>query len=240
MPIPPASNAVSFNEADGIGTYNVFAMPIESPYYGSRSLEVNPENSTASPFGWHDTDGAVGAEFTITRGNNAHAFNQSDSFSPDGGAALSFNYALDFTDDPTTVSNLSASITNLFYFNNIIHDVMYQYGFDEAAGNFQENNYGNGGTGTDYVKARAHFGVLCNAFFSTPVDGGSGSMEMYLCANATPNKDGDFDNLVIAHEYGHGISNRLTGGAANSGCLSNSEQMGEGWSDFYGYMLTMT
>ncbi|MEO6759797.1 MAG: M36 family metallopeptidase, partial [Saprospiraceae bacterium] len=45
--------------------------------------------------------------------------------------------------------------------------------------------------------------------------------------------DGDFDNGVIAHEYGHGISTRLTGGASNSGCLGNAEQMGEGWSDFF-------
>jgi hypothetical protein len=27
--------------------------------------------------------------------------------------------------------------TNLFYMNNIMHDVWYQYGFDEASGNFQ-------------------------------------------------------------------------------------------------------
>lgn len=228
-----------FSEADGIGSYNVFASPIESPYYGNRSLQVNPANGTASPYGWHDTDGAIGAEFTITRGNNVHAFRQSDSYSPDAGTALIFDYALDFTLDPTTGDNLNSSITNLFYMNNIIHDVMYQYGFDEAAGNFQQNNYGNGGIGSDYVNARAHYGVRCNAFFSTPVDGSKGSMEMYLCDNATPNKDGDFDNLVIAHEYAHGISNRLTGGAGDSDCLRNDEQMGEGWSDFYGYMLTM-
>jgi hypothetical protein len=28
--------------------------------------------------------------------------------------------------------------------NNIMHDVWYQYGFDEASGNFQANNYGLG------------------------------------------------------------------------------------------------
>jgi hypothetical protein len=30
-------------------------------------LILNPSNSNASPFGWHDTDGAVGPEYTITR-----------------------------------------------------------------------------------------------------------------------------------------------------------------------------
>ncbi|CAG0909653.1 unnamed protein product, partial [Cyprideis torosa] len=57
----------------------------------------------------------------------------------------------------------------------------------------------------------------------------------------TPNqfRDSDFDNGIIAHEYGHGISTRLTGGANNSNCLSNAEQMGEGWSDWFGLMLTI-
>jgi hypothetical protein len=51
--------------------------------------------------------------------------------------------------------------------------------------------------------------------------------------------DGDFDNGIIAHEYGHGISTRLAGGRNNSGCLNNAEQMGEGWSDWFGLMLTI-
>lgn len=38
---------------------------------------------------------------------------------------------------------------------------------------------------------------------------------------------GDLDNGVITHEYGHGISNRLTGGPLNSGCLVVNEQMGK-------------
>jgi extracellular elastinolytic metalloproteinase len=47
------------------------------------------------------------------------------------------------------------------------------------------------------------------------------------------NRDSDLDNGVIVHEYGHGISNRLTGGRTNVSCLGNQEQMGEvgatGW-----------
>lgn len=52
-------------------------------------------------------------------------------------------------------------------------------------------------------------------------------------------KNSSFDNGVIIHEYGHGISNRLTG--SSQGCLNSSvtkEQMGEGWSDFFALMLT--
>jgi hypothetical protein len=49
---------------------------------------------------------------------------------------------------------------------------------------------------------------------------------------------GEFDNGVMAHEYGHGISNRLTGGPSNSNCLTNQEQAGEGWSDFFALVTT--
>lgn len=50
--------------------------------------------------------------------------------------------------------------------------------------------------------------------------------------------DGSLDAGVMSHEYTHGISNRLTGGPANTSCLQNAEQMGEGWSDYYALMVT--
>ncbi|RYY17916.1 MAG: T9SS type A sorting domain-containing protein, partial [Cytophagaceae bacterium] len=53
-----------------------------------------------------------------------------------------------------------------------------------------------------------------------------------------PQIDGDYDNGVVTHEYGHGVSTRLTGGPANSSCLGNAEQGGEGWSDYLALMLT--
>ncbi|MBK8364485.1 MAG: M36 family metallopeptidase [Bacteroidetes bacterium] len=46
------------------------------------------------------------------------------------------------------------------------------------------------------------------------------------------------DNGIVTHEYGHGVSNRLTGGPNNSNCLSNGEQAGEGWSDWLALMFT--
>ena len=114
--------------------------------------------------------------------------------------------------------------------------MLYVYGFDEAAGNFQENNYGNGGAGSDSVNSEAQDGSgTCNANFGTPADGGNPTMQMFVCGD----KDGDFDNLVIVHEYGHGISTRLTGGPGNSGCLNGDEQMGEGWSDYFAIAGTM-
>jgi hypothetical protein len=51
-------------------------------------------------------------------------------------------------------------------------------------------------------------------------------------------RDGSLDNGVITHEYGHGISNRLTGGPSNVNCLNNAEEAGEGWSDFFALVLT--
>jgi len=219
------------------GSYRVIAMPTESPYFGPRTLETTAVNTTASPFGWHDTDGVIGAEFTVTRGNNVNAYEDGNNsgFQPDGGPTLVFDFPFNPIFSGGNESE-SAAITNLFYWNNLIHDLIYIYGFDEASGNFQSNNYGNGGLGNDFVRAEAQDGSgTCNANFSTPTDGNLPRMQMFICNT----QDGDFDNLVIVHEYGHGISNRLTGGAGNSGCLSGSEQMGEGWSDWYGLLMTM-
>lgn len=368
-------------------TYNVFALPVESPIHGGRTVLTNPADLAASPYGWLDTDGAPGPDYTYTRGNNVWAFEDSaNDNTPDptesaqGGAALNFNFPFDPNAEP--VVNLDAAVTNLFYMNNMLHDVFYRFGFDEEAGNFQSNNYGNGGLGNDEVYAQAiDGGGTNNANFSTPADGGNGRMQMYVWDRAggkivnvngpapvignygasssdgngwggaitstpvtgdvvfvsddsgsptlgcnppsndvagkivmvdrgvcefgmkalnvqqaggiaciicnfedatvgmaagsvgaqvtipvlmmgksdcdllrqyagaglnisigLPNitgpnqRDGDFDNGIIAHEYHHGISNRLTGNGFS--CLGNAEQMGEGWSDWAGLILT--
>ncbi|WP_271766084.1 M36 family metallopeptidase [Aquimarina algiphila] len=223
-------------------SYNVYAMPLASPDEGNRTIETNPANTTASPFGWHDTNGSSGAEFTITRGNNVWAQDDSNGnngtgFSPSGGGSLDFSFPVNLNQQPSSYRD--ASITNLFYWNNIMHDVWYQYGFDEASGNFQENNYGNGGSGSDSVNADAQDGSgTNNANFATPGDGSNPRMQMFLWNRTSPGRDGSFDNIIIAHEYGHGISTRLVGGR-NTNALGGSEQMGEGWSDWFGLMLTM-
>src|SRR5205823_3933431 len=130
---------------------------------------------------------------------------------------------------------------NLFYWNNLLHDIHARYGFTEAAGNFQFNNYSGQGAGADQVMADAQDGLgLNNANFATPPDGQSGRMQMYVFNYTAPNRDGDLDNMVIVHEFGHGVSNRLTGGPANSNALSATQSggMGEGWSDWWGLMFT--
>ena len=65
----------------------------------------------------------------------------------DGGNSLDFVFKLDKSVEPTEGSPPDAAITNLFYWHNIVHDIFYLNGFDEPAGNFQENNLGLGGLG---------------------------------------------------------------------------------------------
>ena len=176
--------------------YNVFAEPVESPNHGERSIVTDPQDLVASPFGWHDTDGAEGAEFTITRGNNVWAQedingNNGVGDAPDGGDELVFDFPLDDSDDASEFTE--AATVNLFYWNNLMHDVFYQYGFDEASGNFQENNYGNGGSPGDFVFADAQDGSgINNATFGTPPDGQNPGMTMFLW-----NTSGEATNVNI-------------------------------------------
>lgn len=235
------------------GNYRVIPAPFESPNHApvpppvdGRTVEIDPNDPIASPFGWHDTNGIAGAEFTIHRGNNVHAYDDANNNNnpppnqPDCGATLDcdFDFPIDFgTQQPNTYR--PAAVTNLFYWNNLVHDIQYQYGFDEAGGNFQDNNYGNGGQGNDAVMAEAQDGGgNCNANMLTLPDGASPRMQMYTCSDANPSRDGDFDNAVIVHEYAHGISIRTVGGPNNTSCLNNTQQMGEGISDFLGLVYT--
>ncbi len=174
-------------------TYRVFPSPAESPDNSGlvRSDIVDPDldGGIASPFGWHDTNGAVGAESTLTVGNNVTACSDFDlpanacdpGSQPDGGAGLDFTTVapLNLADQPQNYE--LAAVLNLFYWNNIMHDVTYQYGFDEPSGNFQVNNYGRGGLGNDAVNADAQDNSgTNNANFSTPSDGSQPRMQMFV------------------------------------------------------------
>ncbi|SMB96088.1 peptidase M36 fungalysin [Hymenobacter roseosalivarius DSM 11622] len=397
--------ATAVTEAPAANFYNVYPIVTESPSHGPRVfINTDAADRTASPKGWHHTPQGIK---TTTRGNNVYAYEDPNglnpfpnatnnytvlNYSPDGGPNLKFDFPVDFTKQPDTY--VDAATTNLFYWSNIIHDMWYQYGFDEASGNFQFDNFGKGGLGNDFVRAEAQDARVTsstgpqrnNANFGTPADGSLPRMQMYLwngipdkelfkvtapsplvgaypaleatfsrkltpvpvagklvvAATATgvsqegcsmftnaadiagniavvyrgtcgfankvqnaqiagaiavvvinnapgapiamggapapgtpaiiipavmigqaegklirdvldaktdvtvslkndgsgPELDGDFDNGIIAHEVGHGISNRLTGGPNIVNCLSNAEQMGEGWSDWFGLMMT--
>lgn len=372
-------------------SYLVVPFPYESRNFGPVAIDNNPwlktgANNPASTYGWH-FDGTN--NYLYTRGNNVYAYDDSASTNTVGKVAtsptpfpsLTFNFPSDFSRHPAEPDNRFFNISNLFYWNNVIHDVTYQYGFNELSGNFQVSNMDRGGAGNDWVRAEAQDGAgYNNANFSTPTDGSLPRMQMYLwsygqeslivtapsavagsyvsregnislnnrlwkrgavtgqvvfyddssgthfgcdtsklplnpvagrialmyrstcaynlqfrsaqkagaigviiinnvagapvqmsvtsldnfitvpgtmisqsdgakivaqlssgvVANMTAGVmlDGDIDNGIITHEYGHGVSNRLTGGRINASCLGNAEQGGEGWSDYLGLMLT--
>ena len=170
-------------------------------------------------------------------------------FRPQGGPSLNFNFPIDFQQNPDTYQ--SAAITNLFYWNNIAHDVSFNHGFTEVAGNFQLTNYTGSGLANDPVTAYNQeafdLGLRNNAFMGTPPDGFRPTMGMFLFDTSLttfetliPLRDGSLDGSIIAHEYAHGISNRLTGGPANANALQalQSGGMGEGWSDWFALVLT--
>lgn len=153
-------------------------------------------------------------------------------------------------ENPSYAMDREASVTNIFYFGNKIHDVSYRYGFTEKFGNMQADNFERGGRGQDAIRFMAMAGILNNqidnAFMFTPADGGepqdivNTDDPTATVAKATafippfsgmflwkpvptfqaPCVDGDFDASTAYHEYAHGISNRMTGGGDDADALS--------------------
>jgi len=251
-------HATDFTSATGImgvnainsASYRVIPFPAESPIHtgGAHALVSNPwelagTGNDATTLKWND-DSIT--SYNYTRGNNVLAQEDRNGNNGSGTRAtsstavpdLTFDFTPDYSLQPTVTVNQNFALTNLFYWNNIMHDISYQYGFDEVSGNFQARNLARGGAGNDYVLADTQDGSGGNnANFSTPADGSSPRMQMFLFSGS-PQIDGDLDNGVISHEYTHGISNRLTGGPSVATCLLFGEQMGEGWSDYMALMVT--
>jgi hypothetical protein len=130
-------------------------------------------------------------------GNNVDAY--SDSVPPDGysngdlrattTSAKTFDRTYDLTQE--AVANQSQTMSGIiqaFYILNWLHDWYYDSGFDEAAGNAQANNYGRGGEGGDPIHAEMQdsyaAGSRNNANMSTPADGFSPRMQMYVWSGA--------------------------------------------------------
>ena len=211
----------------------------EAPDKGARQLVSFVGDTTINTAaGWMGTS-------TVTTGNNVEAYLDSDANNaPDNnnGTGLSvghasaanqnFTFPFSTTVDPRTQQ--AAVVTNLFYYNNIMHDFSYNLGFTETARNFQVNNFGRGGTGNDSVRAEAQDGSgTNNANFATPPDGSRPRMQQYLFTAPTPDRDSSVDGDVVFHEYGHGISNRLIGNGSTALSGTQSGAMGEGWSDYW-------
>ena len=160
--------------------YNVF--PVD-PDTTPQQMVAGPGTGNAeSPQGW-----LAGGQYSRDiNGNNAHAYLDTvEDNAPDApGTPVTngnFSAVADLTTQPDTGANPDVAVQNLFYLNNVIHDTLYAAGFDEAAGNFQQNNFGNGGRASDPVAAEAQDGGgTDNANFATPRDGQDLRMQMYL------------------------------------------------------------
>ncbi|MEO0321359.1 MAG: M36 family metallopeptidase [Myxococcota bacterium] len=146
------------------------------------------EGLNTNPAGMGDPwlpDGA-----TETTGNNVDAY--ADRTAPSGFSAGDlraqvtqpgvFAHVWDPEADPTANdTQYQAGITNLFYVINWLHDAFYDVGFDEAAGNAQQDNFGRGGEDGDRINAEGFdSGGRNNANMATPADGNSPRMQMFL------------------------------------------------------------
>jgi subtilisin-like proprotein convertase family protein len=140
-------------------------------------------------------------------------------------------------DAPTLANYRMGVVTNLFFWSNRYHDRLYELGFTEAARNFQQDNFGRGGLGNDFVRAEAQDSSgTNNANFATPPDGQLPRMQMFIFPGPNPDRDGDLDQEIVLHELTHGVSNRLHANASGLGA-NVSGGMGEGWSDYYARAL---
>jgi hypothetical protein len=140
-------------------------------------------------------------------------------------------------DAPTAAEARRGAVIQMFYAMNLYHDRLYRMGFTEPFFNYQNDNFGRGGTAGDRISAEGQDSSgTNNANFSSGTDGTRGRMQMFVWTGPTPQRDGTTDIDVVYHEVTHGTSNRLHG---NSSGLSNnlSGAMGEGWSDFYAHAL---
>lgn len=161
------------------GSYPAFVAPVLVSVDG---LNTNPAN-TFDP--WL-LPGAVD-----TRGNNVDAYTDS---APQGfstgdlratlTSANTFDHVFDTAADALVNDDQRmASITQLFFVNNWLHDYYYDSGFDEAAGNAQKDNFGRGGFAGDPLLAEGQDnapGSMNNANMSTPADGKSPRMQMFI------------------------------------------------------------
>ncbi|MFP5253646.1 MAG: M36 family metallopeptidase [Actinomycetes bacterium] len=148
--------------------------------------------------------------------------------------------------DPTTFdrpggNDDDASVANLFVMHNRMHDWSYFLGFTERTYNLQVSNFGNTGPSreNDPEVGNAQAGRRTingrdNANQITLQDGIPPITNQYLWqplagAFYAACTDGAYDMAVVAHEYGHAISNRMVAGP-DTGTGATQGQT-ESWSD---------
>ena len=213
----------------------------QSPFVNRPLVTLAALDTNASPNGWiNDGDNQ-------TLGNNVDAhLDRDDDDLPDlprptGNPWRVFDFVLDPGSDPVNYGD--ASVVQLFYWDNWMHDVLHGLGFTEASGNFQSDNFGRGGLGSDAVQAEAQDGLSLtdarhrdNASMSTPPDGYPPVLKLDLFDGVNTARDGSLDATLVVHEYTHGLTARLIGGGAGIDAQP-PPGMSEGWSDFFALAL---
>ncbi|EHR73306.1 Zinc metalloprotease (elastase) [Burkholderiales bacterium JOSHI_001] len=201
---------VVIEERTANDSYNVFTV---DPGKGPQTVVQGPGAGNAfSPNGW-----LSGTQTTINiTGNNVNAYLDADSNNraDRGGTTVTggnFLTAASLTTAPSTTANRAVAVQTLFYLNNRTHDILYSHGFNEAAGNFQVNNFAKGGLGNDPVNAEAQDGGgTNNANFATPNDGSRPRMQMYLWSGVGPTHELLLSTGVNYGAYGSTFGAQLT------------------------------
>ena len=203
--IAPAPAELTDVSAITSAKYNVIPYPYESPLVKDPTLVQDPWTISTDPDAitnkWH-TDGLK--DYDSTKGNNVYVSDdykgddeKTTGWTPKSTTALpnlTFNSPPDFSQEPYgEILNRNFGLNNLFYWNNLMHDLTYHYGFDEPAGNYQQTNFGRGGAGGDQINATDFDNTkeliqvfppkydtpVNNANFLPTVDGTSGRMQIY-------------------------------------------------------------
>jgi hypothetical protein len=216
-------------------TYRVWADPngIHRPLNGPQGFGGSPNPTgtldgfqapfiapilmTLSSIPFSKNDPWLAANATETVGNNADAY--VDLVAPDGYTAGrdfrapmntntgTFDFTYDVTQQPDAAqSQRYAAITQLFYTVNYLHDLFYDAGFNEAAGNAQLTNFGRGGVENDSMRAEAQdYSGRNNANMSTPADGGRPRMQMYIF-DGIAGRSMDVDTSSATGQYATGTA----------------------------------
>lgn len=132
---------------------------------------------------------------------------------------------------------INAKIVEAFYATNWLHDFFYRAGYDEVAGNPQQDNFGRGGVGGDPLIVHAGFQ---NTFTTTNDEGVSPVLDLGLNTRTASKRDLGMDFTVLSHEWGHTLIGRLTGGLMDpTAGMSNVQGLAlhEGIADFVGLLV---
>ncbi|GAA4358963.1 hypothetical protein GCM10023145_32200 [Angustibacter luteus] len=209
----------------------------------------------------NDDNAAGAAEEVTTQGANSFQFPLVRAFPADEPPCTSWICTWDPGTARSWAANRQRTATNNFFLVNKYHDHLAAkpIGFTEAAGNFQLVNKSGQGQGGDPVLDEPLDGAstaaglpdadhIDNANMSTPPDGQSPRMQMYLFhepGTSYPDEDpfiavsGADEADIVFHEYTHGLSNRLVTDTSGAGALNSAQSgaMGEAWSDWYAFDL---